>query len=270
MVLVSIITPSLNGIEYLPECIASTQRQATRNVEVEHVFVDGGSTDGTVEFAASQGCTVLTREESSVYFALNKGARNSNGTLLGSLGCDDVFLPGALESVVQHYERTGARWLVGGCRWIDQRGTPRGDLRAPPSWLPASMHASLGWSCFPDQSTFLHRDFYFELGGYDNSFNYSGDYDLYARALHREPFARINRILTGIRRHGDNLSMSADPKRLAEERAVAERYGPQSEWRRSAYRYMLKLWLNSTNPTWSLCKRIDAFQARPTARSSAA
>jgi glycosyltransferase involved in cell wall biosynthesis len=269
-VLVSIVTPSLNGIEYLAECIESTRSQATRDVEVEHIFVDGGSTDGTVEFAASQGCTVLTREESSIYFALNKGARNSNGTLLGRLGCDDVFLPGALDSVVQHYERTGARWLVGGCRWMDQRGTSRGDLRAPPSWLSAPMYASLGWSCFSDLSTFLHRDLYFELGGYDDSFMYCGDYELYARALQFEPFARINRVVTGVRRHGDNMSMSADPKRLAEEGAVAERYGPQSEWQQTAYRYLLKLWLNGTNPKWFLSKRIDGFRARPTARSSTA
>lgn len=268
--LVSIITPSLNGIEYLPECIESTRRQATRNIQVEHIFVDGGSTDGTVEFAASQGCTVLTREESSVYFALNKGARNSTGALIGALGCDDVFLPGALDAVVQHHESTGARWLAGGCRWMDQEGAPRGDLRAPPGWLSAPIHASLGWNCFPDQSTFLHRDFYFELGGYDDGFMYCGDYDLYARALQREPFARINRILTGIRRHGDNLSMSADPKRLAEERTVAERYGPRSEWQRTASRNLLKLWLNGSNPKWFLHKRIDAFHARPTARSSAA
>jgi glycosyltransferase involved in cell wall biosynthesis len=270
-VLVSIITPSLNGIEYLPECIESTRRQATRNVEVEHIFVDGGSTDGTAEFAAAQGCTVLTREELSVYFALNKGARHANGTLLGSLGCDDIFLPGALDSVVQHYQRTGARWLVGGCRWMDRREVPRGDLRAPPTWLSASMHACLGWNCIPDLSTFLHRDFYFELGGYDNSFMYSGDYDLYARALQREPFARIDRIITGVRRHGDNLSLSVDPRRLAEERAVTERYGPRSEWQRTAYRYLLKLWLNGTNPKWFLYKRIDALHSRrPNARSSTA
>jgi glycosyltransferase involved in cell wall biosynthesis len=266
--LVSIVTPSLNGMEYLSECIESTRRQATKNVEVEHIFVDGGSTDGTVEFAASQGCTVLTREESSIYFALNKGARHSNGTLLGSLGCDDVFLPGALESVVQHYERTDAQWLVGGCRWMDQRGTPRGDLRAPPSWLSARALASLGWNCFPDQSTFLRRDFFLELGGFDDSFSYCGDYELYARTLQNAPFTRINRILTGIRRHGDNLSMSADPQRLAEERRVVERYGPESELQRRAYRYLLKLWLNGTNPTWALSKRIDAFHARPTYRSS--
>jgi glycosyltransferase involved in cell wall biosynthesis len=269
-VLVSIVTPSLNGIEYLSECIDSTRRQATRNVEVEHIFVDGGSTDGTVEFAAAQGCTVLTREESSVYFARNKGAHNSNGTLLGTLGCDDVFLPGALDSVVQHYMRTGARWLVGGCRWIDRRGAPRGDLRAPPNWISVPMHASLGWNCFPDYSTFLHRDFYFELGGFDSSFVYAGDYDFFARALQREPFARIDRILAGVRRHGDNLSMTADPRRLAEEKAVEECYGPDSEWQQTAYRYLLKLWLNGTNPKWFFWKRMGILRSTAAHQSSTA
>jgi glycosyltransferase involved in cell wall biosynthesis len=269
-VLVTIVTPSLNGMEFLRECIESTRRQQTRNVDVEHVFVDGGSTDGTVEFAASQGCTVLTREERSVFAARNKGSYNSNGTLLGSIGCDDIFLPGALDAVVRHYERTGAQWLVGGCRWMDERGGPRGDLRAPPRWLSVPMYVSLGWNCFPDISTFVHRELFLQLKGYDSDFMYAGDYDFYARALQHGSFARIKRTLTGVRHHGTNLSMVPDPRRLAEDKAMVERYGPESRWRRAAYRGLLKVWLNGTNPRWFVYKRIDGLRARHMAQSSSA
>jgi glycosyltransferase involved in cell wall biosynthesis len=267
-VLVSIVTPSLNGVDYLRECIESTRSQASTNVEVEHILVDGGSTDGTVELAAAEGCTVLTREEESVYAAINKGARNSNGTLLGTIGCDDVFLPGALDAVVRQYERTGGRWLVGGCRWMDERGVSRGDIRPPPSWLSLPMHASLGWNCFPNISTFMHRDFFFELDGYDCGFAYAGDYDLYARALQHGSFTRVSRILTGVRHHGANLSASADPRRLAEDRAVSQHYGPASGWQRAALRGLLRAWLNGTNPKWFICKRLDGVRARRTARMS--
>ena len=261
-VLVTIVTPSLNGMEYLPECIESTRSQESSRVSVEHVFVDGGSTDGTVEFASTHGCTVLTRSERSVFVAINKGSFNSNGTLLGMLGCDDVLLPGALDAVVRHYERTGARWIIGGCRWLDEQGMSHGDFRAPPSWITTPMHASLGWSCIPHISAFLHRDLFIELGGYDGSYYYAGDYEFFTRALQRETFSRVGQTLTGFRRHGANLSMSDNPERMREIQSVMDRYGPRSAWQSGAYQYLLKVWLNGTNPKWFVTKRIDAIRAR--------
>jgi GT2 family glycosyltransferase len=81
---------------------------------------------------------------------------------------------------------------------------PCGDLRAPPGWLTVPMHVSLGWSCFPHISTFVHRELFLELKGYDSNFMYSGDYDFFARALRHGSFTRIKRILTGHRHHGAN------------------------------------------------------------------
>ena len=51
--IVTIVTPTLNAVDFLKECIESARRNATRGIEIEHVIVDGGSTDGTVELARS-------------------------------------------------------------------------------------------------------------------------------------------------------------------------------------------------------------------------
>ena len=53
--IVTVVTPTLNAMDYLAECVESTRRQTTDKVEVEHVVVDGGSSDGTVEFEWSPG-----------------------------------------------------------------------------------------------------------------------------------------------------------------------------------------------------------------------
>jgi glycosyltransferase involved in cell wall biosynthesis len=260
--IVTIVTPSLNGIEYLRECIESVRRQETRRVTVEHIFVDGGSTDGTPEFARSQGCTVLTREERSPYAAVNKGSFSSTGTLLGTIGCDDIMLPGALDAVAQHYERTGAKWLIGSCQWLNTRGI-RGVVHPPPYWLSASMFASLGWSCIPHISAFVHRDLFNELGGYNSHFMYAGDYEFFARLLQRhESFVRIAQPLCAWRRHDTGLSQAMSPALSAEIQWVQERYGPASPWRQTLYRYFLKLWLNGTNPKWFTFKRVDTLRAR--------
>lgn len=268
--IVSVVTPALNGMRWLPECIDSTQRQTGPNIDVEHIVVDGGSTDGTPDYAASRGCTVLTREEPGIAYAMNKGAYNSTGELIGFLGCDDALLPGALDAVMAHYRRDGRRWLVGGVRWLDERGTSRGEIQAPPSWINAPILASLGWNCVAPMSTFVSRSFFEELGGFNSAFAQAIDYEFFVRALKREPFARVARTLSAARRHTDAMSMDRNAAHLAELEAIKEQSAPRSWSRRMLYRYSLKVWLNATNLRWSALKRVDAFRARDRAMTSSA
>jgi glycosyltransferase involved in cell wall biosynthesis len=266
--LVTVVTPSLNGMKWLPACIDSVQQQTGPNVDVEHVFVDGGSTDGTPEFAASRGCVVMTREEPNVHFAINKGARNSRGELVGYLGCDDFLLPGALEAVVRQYLRDERRWVVGGCLWIDEDGRSLGPMRAPWNWMTVSMLATLGWNPFP--IVFWNRELFEELDGYKSELTYVGDYDFYLRALQREPFSRVGRPLAGCGRHRDNVSRKRDTLHLEELANVADLAGPLPTWRLAAYRYGMKLWFNASSPAWFLRKRIGAVGARQVSVSAPA
>jgi glycosyltransferase involved in cell wall biosynthesis len=251
--IVTIVTPSLNGMQYLAKCIESTRRQESNRVEIEHIIVDGGSTDGTPEYAASQGCKVMFRE-GGIYEALNIGSLSARGVLLGILGCDDFLLPGALDAVVAGYERSGCRWIIGGCCWLDAQGRNIGNFRSPPAWLTAPMLASLSWSCIPTTSTFMHRDLFADLRGFDTTFQYGGDYEFYVRALEREHFQRINQLLSCCYRHGANISTRLDEIYRAETQLIADLYAPKTQQRRTAYRLLLKSWLNATNPRWFTMK----------------
>ena len=259
--LISVVTPTLNGIRYLHDCIRSIQAQEGPNVQAEHIIVDGGSNDGTVEFARSQGCTTIVEQDSGIFDAMNKGSVVANGVLLGFLGADDILLPGALDAVVRrHHRLSGRRWLAGGGRWLDGEGRPRGDIAAPPTWITVPMLASLGWNCISHPATYVHRELFEELGGFDERFKYFGDYDFMLRALQREPFGRINRTLYGGRRHGGNASMQQTPTHWAETREIMQRYGPSSTWKQAMYRNRLKIWVNAASPGWFLHKRIDRFR----------
>ena len=219
--IVTVVTPALNGMRWLPECIDSTQHQAGPDIEVEHIVVDGGSSDGTPDYAASRGCTVLTREEPSIAYAINKGAFSSSGELIGFLGCDDILLPGALDAVAGHYRRDGRRWLVGGVRWLDERGASRGEIQAPPSWVNAPVLASLGWNCIAPMSTFVRRSFFEELGGFDSTFAHAMTMSSLSGPSRREPFARVARTLSA--RAGDTRRHEHGPQRRASGRARGHR-----------------------------------------------
>jgi glycosyltransferase involved in cell wall biosynthesis len=82
----TIITPTLNAVATLQRCIGSVKGQ---NIEVEHLFIDGGSTDGTREILG----TFIDAPGSSIYEAQNIGIEAAKGKWLYFLGADDrVFL----------------------------------------------------------------------------------------------------------------------------------------------------------------------------------
>ena len=76
---VTMVTPSFNGMRYLDECIESVKIQRSENIDVEHMIVDGGSTDGTVEFARRRGCTVMMSKDEGIFDAINKDSFAEQG-----------------------------------------------------------------------------------------------------------------------------------------------------------------------------------------------
>ena len=105
--LVSIITPVLNGIKYLEECIQSVLNQSY--ARIEHIIVDGGSTDGTVEMLSSYQAKhpdrirFVSEPGTGVGEALNKGLRMAKGGIFGWVNADDFFEPGAVQTVVEFF-----------------------------------------------------------------------------------------------------------------------------------------------------------------------
>ncbi|MDO8716339.1 MAG: glycosyltransferase [Dehalococcoidales bacterium] len=125
--LVSIITPVRNGIKYLPECIQSVLDQSYPNIE--HVIVDGVSTDGTLEMLADykskypDQIKFISEPDKSAGEAWIKGVRIAKGSILGWLGADDTYAPDAVQKVVNFFETNhDAYFMFGGCNYINENG----------------------------------------------------------------------------------------------------------------------------------------------------
>jgi glycosyltransferase involved in cell wall biosynthesis len=98
----SIVTPSFNSIAYLKRCCASVADQ--KGVSVEHIVVDGASTDGTVDWIKSlPGMCFLSEPDHGMYDAVNKGLRLAKGDVLAYLNCDEQYLPDTLQFVDQYF-----------------------------------------------------------------------------------------------------------------------------------------------------------------------
>src|SRR5690606_30717890 len=103
----SIITPVLNGGSFLPKAIRSVAEAAAMGADVEHIIVDGGSTDGTLEIAraamAEPGSPItqlLTGPDSGQSQAINRGVEKSKGRYVVWLNADDYYLPIGLSRIV--------------------------------------------------------------------------------------------------------------------------------------------------------------------------
>jgi glycosyltransferase involved in cell wall biosynthesis len=101
---VSVITPSFNMLNYLERCVASVADQ--KGVRAEHLVMDGGSRDGTVEWLKMQPSLVSeVRGDNGMYDAVNQGFRRARGRIIAHLNCDEQYLPGTLETVVKYFDQ---------------------------------------------------------------------------------------------------------------------------------------------------------------------
>lgn len=101
---ISIITPSFNALCYLKRCHRSVADQ--ERVRAEHIIVDGGSTDGTIEWLESQpGLLWKSEKDRGMYDAINKGFEKAHGEILGYLNCDEQYLPGTLAFVHEYFQQ---------------------------------------------------------------------------------------------------------------------------------------------------------------------
>lgn len=102
MTKITIITPVLNGAKYISTCLQSVLRQnKTAHFESEHIIVDGGSTDGTIEIVKNSypHAKLIVGRDRGMYDAINRGISRSSGSILCYLNADDLFLPNALSHV---------------------------------------------------------------------------------------------------------------------------------------------------------------------------
>ena len=99
---ITLVTPTLDAATYLAEALASVREQ--RGAEVEHIVVDGGSTDGTLEILrAEPNLRVVSEPDAGLYDAINKGLAMATGDLVGFLNADDLLARGALAAVARAY-----------------------------------------------------------------------------------------------------------------------------------------------------------------------
>ncbi|MDX2100261.1 MAG: glycosyltransferase family 2 protein [Leptolyngbyaceae cyanobacterium bins.59] len=119
----SIVTPSLNQGKFVEEAIQSVLAQNYSNFE--HIIIDGGSTDNTIEILKKYPHLIwISEPDQGTSDAYNKGIRMATGEIIGWLSTDDLYLPNCFKTIQQQFHlNPQIDILYGDYNWINEAGS---------------------------------------------------------------------------------------------------------------------------------------------------
>ena len=175
---ITIVTPSLNAAATIKQTLDSVATQSYPG-QIEHIVIDGGSTDGTLDVVREAGVPYVSEADRGLTHALNKGIDLSHSEIFAQLNADDFYFPSALiaagEAFAAHPEQ---EWLTGRCVIVDADGheirrfvTLYKNLLLRHWSLP--LHLSQNFVSAP--TTFVRTSALRDIGGYDERFSHSMD-----------------------------------------------------------------------------------------------
>lgn len=204
---VSVVTPSWNQGRFLGRTLRSVAQQSWP--VLEHVVMDAGSTDETLDVLRAAGPAVRWESgpDRGQAHAVNKAIAATSGDIVAWINSDDVYYPGAIERVARFLAaHPHVDVVYGDADFIDA------DDRVIEPYPTAAFHLpGLYGTCYLCQpATFFRRRCVDAYGTLDESLHYCMDYEYWLRiARAGARFAHLGEKLAGSRVHADTKSLRA-------------------------------------------------------------
>lgn len=177
---ISIITITYNSAKTLQRALESVQTQTYP--AIEHIIVDGASTDGTREMvekyaADHKNVRFISEPDKGIYNALNKGIQMATGDVIGFLHSDDVlYSPDSIGQIAAAFEDKAIDVVYGDLQYCHGAKVIR-------RWRSNAFRLSslkYGWMP-PHPTVYVRQNVYEQVGEYDEWFHISADYDMMLR-----------------------------------------------------------------------------------------
>ncbi len=212
---ISVITPSLNNASFIKDCIESVLAQDYRHFE--HIIIDGGSKDGTVEILRQYPHLKWVSEpDRGEAEALNKGLRMATGDIIGWLNADDWYERDAFKKVIQRMSsQPNCHIVYGQAVFVDAQGkrialkkpSPQISLGLLLRWWEAWVH--------PHQpSMFYSRALIERVGPFNQGLHFSIDYEYWLRSISHYRFDHIDEVLSYVRWREGSKSMDTEAEQI--------------------------------------------------------
>lgn len=241
--LVSIVTPSYNQGRFIEGTILSVKNQDYANIE--HIIVDGGSTDGTTNilrsFEGAYNMRWVSEKDEGQYDAINKGFRMAKGDILGYINSDDMYLPDAISKVMKCFNVYKEVEVVYGDWYkIDERGTI---LITRPTVRSFSLKWLRRYNYINSSAAFIRASLIREGFFVDNSISHYGDWDWYLRiATAGRKFYFLNEKLCYFRAHSHSQIATLSKKELHRQRFMISKYHNIPLWKIELWYHFVFVW----------------------------
>ena len=189
---ITIVTPSFNQAAFIERTICSVLDQSYPNLE--YIIIDGGSTDGSVE--------VIRRYEKHLAFwvseqdrgqshAINKGLKLATGDWVAWQNSDDIFYPGAFESLANAARKNvHSNLIIGNMNLIDEQDDVINDLK----YVTPTYHSLLAEGMvLANQAAFWRRSIHEKIGYLKEDLHYGLDFEWVLRVLHHGRATPVNK-----------------------------------------------------------------------------
>jgi glycosyltransferase involved in cell wall biosynthesis len=217
---VSIITPSFNQAQFLPETLRCVREQDYR--PIEHLVVDGGSTDGSRNILnAAPGIRWLSEPDRGQVDALNKGFRLATGEILAWLNSDDTMNRDCVRLAVAALESTGADLVYGDLEIVDEAGKQLRPFRGIPFDYNILLY---GINYIGQQTVFFRRSLLDKTGPLREEFDNAFDYELWLRMARHGRLVYIPELRAQIRKHPGAKSITAAERTRADTTRLRAEY----------------------------------------------
>lgn len=181
---ISIITVAFNAAHTIADTLESVAIQTYP--DIEHIVVDGASTDGTLDVIERHGkhvARLVSEPDHGIYDAMNKGLRLATGEVVGFLNADDVYADtGVLARVSAIMESEKLDALFGDVEFVSPDRPDRPVRRYRSERFRPDR---IAWGWMPAHPTlFLRRQVYERFGIFRTDYRIAGDFELVARIFH--------------------------------------------------------------------------------------
>lgn len=226
---ISIVVPSYNHADFLDDCLGSIFSQHEedgRELDLEVIVMDGGSTDGSVEIIRKYEDRLaywVSAPDGGQTNALVEGFRHTTGDIMCWLNSDDFYMPGALAKIINYMNANPAVDVVyGDMIWVETNGK----LIKVQKEMEFDLDVLLWvYDYIPQPSTFWRRGIWEKSGGLNPGRVCAMDYDLWARFVKAGGVIRhMDGVLSAMRRYPEQKNQRLRKVSDAEDREILENF----------------------------------------------
>jgi glycosyltransferase involved in cell wall biosynthesis len=241
----TVITPVLNAEQHIEKCLDQVAAQGRD--DVEHLIVDGGSTDRTLELVQARvrvdpRVRLVSGPDHGQSHAMNKGVACANGVLLGCLNVDDLYMPGALTKAIAALTAAPVpSFYWGACEVRDSlHGNTYVQFPGRFETIRLVLGPEIELQPLNPCAYFYHRDLHFVAGLFDEAEHYALDLDFLIRASIHAASVITTRDQLGIYILDPGTKTYVDMasgKAVARGRTVRQKYAE-----RLSFKNQLRIW----------------------------